>query len=107
MPQDLRDIYPKLICTRHELGHIAIRKIENYIHEPNTDAWDKIHRFALVRVPVSINLWMAVCQVDPGFTAIARVTDDFGLVWYDWQSIPSVDVLKMALFWAAEQIQDE
>jgi len=107
MPRDLRDIYSKLICTRHQLGHIAIGKIESYLKEPGPEAWDKIHRFALVRTPEYINLWMAVCHIDPNFTRLGRITDDFGLIWLEWQTIPSPETLIKALFWAADQIDDD
>lgn len=102
MNHDLQDVYPKLICTKHELGHIAINKIEPYLLEPSADAWEKIHRFALLREPY-VNLWTAVCQVDPNFSTIGKVVDEQGLIWLDWKVIPSPETLKKALFWAAER----
>lgn len=102
MNHDLQEIYPKLICTKHELGYIAIKKIEAYLLEPGTDAWEQIHRFVLLREPF-VNLWTAVCEVDPNFPTIGRVVDEHGLIWMDWKIFPSPEMLKKALFWAAEK----
>ena len=77
-------------------GHLngsIVKRIKNYINNPNTDTWDDI--FSLIINKNFTTIWEAVLDINPSFCKEGREYDSNDNIVSDWEEIPShMEVLR-------------
>jgi len=74
------------------------RSIIHYIQNSTPENWSKIAGI-IINGHIWLTIWQAVIEVDPTFPRIGRSVDLTGSVIREWSVIPSLEILKKALFY--------
>lgn len=72
-------------------------KIAAYLDTPDYPGWSDIHGILL---SPSRTLWQAILEIDPTFPRTGRRTTTKGKIVKDWDTIPSPELVKEAIYFA-------
>jgi hypothetical protein len=94
------DIETELDLARNMFGNLDAKlkaRLRRVVEKPNRRTWDGAYSIILYG---HTTLWQAVCELDPSFIGIGKVTDQHGRVVRPWVKVPDQELLVRAIRFA-------